>query len=117
MKSSGTTIWLNDLQYEKLKEIENELEKTFGKKPSHGDAVMTASLISHAFLSLFSLGFEMIDKGIVDPDKILDINYIKSTFNIESEKSNDISRIGRHIEKAFIQLDALGIFADNNKKI
>ena len=27
MKSSGTTIWLNDLQYEKLKEIEKNTKE------------------------------------------------------------------------------------------
>lgn len=108
MKSSGVAVWLNNVQFEKLKDLEKELQKISGKELTHGEAVMISALISKAFISLFSLGIELIEKGELDPDLILNMEYIQKTVNPQPVTLEEISKVGRQIEKLFIQLDALG---------
>ena len=109
MKTPGVAVWLNNLQFEKLKELEKELKVISGKELTPGETVMVSALVAKAFIALFSLGIELIETGKIDPDQILNMEYIQQTVNPTSASLDEISKVGRHIEKVFIQLDTLGL--------
>jgi hypothetical protein len=110
MKSAGIAVWLNSLQFEKLKDLERGLQDALGRELTHGEAVMVSALMAKVFISFISLGTYLIEKGELDPDLILNTEYIQKTVKPESSSvMEEISKVGRQIEKVFIQLDTLGL--------
>lgn len=109
LKPAGIAVWLNNVQFEKLKDLEKDLQKISGKELTHGEAVMVSSLVAKAFISLFSLGIELIEKGQLDPDLILNTEYIQKAVDPNNVTMDELSKVGRQIEKVFIQLDTLGL--------
>lgn len=105
-RSQGMTIWLNELQYQKLHDVEADFADVFGRDLTHGEAIMAAALISKAFISLFELGAEALDPEKLDFNRLIDFEHLqKAGAHVPRDT---LARIGPQIERAFIQLDALG---------
>ncbi len=112
-KTVGTTIWLNDLQYQKLQDAESDLEEVFERTLTHGEAIMATALISKAFMGFFKLGSKAIDLDKLDFDKIINFETLqKAGMQIPEDALN---QLGGQIERVFIQLEALGFLRSQKK--
>ena len=112
-KPAGITIWLNDLQYQKLQDVEADLEEVFGRTLTHGEAIMATALISKAFMKFFELGSKAIDLDKLNFDKIINFEVLQKAGMQIPEQA--LTQLGGQIERVFIQLEALGFLRPQKK--
>lgn len=112
-RTSGITIWLNDLQFHKLSDVEEDFSDVFGRELTHGEAIMAASLISKAFISFFTLGSQALQMEKLDFNQVINFEHLQKA---GAHVPRDIlSNMGEQIERVFVQLDALGFLRSNPK--
>lgn len=112
-RTSGITIWLNDLQFHKLSDVEEDFAEVFGRALTHGEAIMAASLITKAFIAFFTLGSRALEMEKLDFNQVINFEHLqKAGAQIPRDQ---LENMGEQIERVFVQLDALGFLRSGSK--